>query len=299
MTWNSTGPIVLPGDLVEMVGPKHKSFLIRVESDGLFQTHRGVIPHNEIIGREWGSRIESHLGKPFFILQPSLASVLKELPRSTQILYPKEIGYALISMGIEEGQRVVEAGTGSGAMTCALAFAVGDTGRVYSYELRQDAQIIARKNISRLGLEGRVEFKLRDIAEGFDEENADAFFLDVQSPCDYIQQVRAVLKPGGFFGSIIPTMNQVTRLLTALRQNDFAFIDICEILVRFYKAETERFRPVDRMIAHTGFLLFARKVQLRDDFDRKSLVEIDSSQPHILKKSLKNGELEEADEYDA
>ncbi|HMN12207.1 MAG TPA: tRNA (adenine-N1)-methyltransferase [Bellilinea sp.] len=295
MTWNSQGDCVVDGDLVEMVGSKHKSFLIRAAEGEEFQTHRGVIKHSEIIGKEWGTRIVTHLGKPFFILQPSLASILKELPRTTQILYPKEIGYALVAMGIGQGQRVIEAGTGSGSMTCALAFAVGDEGKVFSYELRPDIQALAKKNLSRLGLEHRVEFKVRDIAEGFDETNVDAFFLDVQSPCDYMEQVRAALKPGGFFGSIIPTMNQVTRLLTALRQNDFAFIDICEILMRFYKAETERFRPVDRMIAHTGFLLFARKVQIQTDEDMKFLYEVDGSQPHVLRQQNKT-QVNEEDE---
>lgn len=283
MSWVSGQSVVTAGDLVQLLGARNKSFLLKVVNGGTFQSHRGVIEHDQIIGKPWGSKVATHIGRPFFILQPSLASVLNELPRTTQILYPKDIGYALLQMGIGEGERVIEAGTGSGAMTSALAFMVGMTGRVYSYDVREDIQALARKNLQQLELDSRVDFKIRDIADGFDETNVDAFFLDVQSPSEYMQQVRTALSPGGFFGSLVPTMNQVTRLLDALRQFNFAFIDICEILIRFYKAETERFRPVDRMIAHTGFLVFARKVMVSSEDDKKSLVEIDPSQPHVLR----------------
>lgn len=239
------------------------------------ESHRGVIKHDDLIGKAWGTRVTSHLGNPFFILQPALGDLLKEMPRTTQIMYPKEIGFTLVTMGIGEGQLVVEAGTGSGALTCALAFAVGNTGRVISYESRADMQALAMKNLNRLGLIDRVEFKLRDIGEGFDETGVDALFLDVQNPYDYIAQVKTALKFGGFFGSILPTANQVSKLVLALRQNNFAFIDICEILLRYYKAEPERFRPVDRMIAHTGYLLFARPVLIDQAEDEATLLAIE------------------------
>jgi tRNA (adenine57-N1/adenine58-N1)-methyltransferase catalytic subunit len=113
-----------------------------------------------------------------------------------------------------------------------------------------------------LGLEDRVTFVHRDIGEGFDETGVDALFLDVPNPFDYIPQVRKSLKLGGFFGSILPTTNQVVRLLSALRQNDFAFIEVNEILLRYYKPEPDRFRPTDRMVAHTCFLIFARPMLL-------------------------------------
>jgi tRNA (adenine57-N1/adenine58-N1)-methyltransferase len=190
-------------------------------------------------------------------------------------MYPKEIGFVLVTMGIGEGQLVVEAGTGSGALTCALAFAVGKAGRVVSYEARPDMQALAMKNLNRLGLLDRVEFKLRDIAGGFDETGVDALFLDVPNPYDYIGQVKTALKLGGFFGSILPTANQVTKLVSAVRQHNFAFIDICEILLRYYKAEAERFRPVDRMIAHTGYLFFARPVLVSVEEDADTLQAIE------------------------
>jgi tRNA (adenine57-N1/adenine58-N1)-methyltransferase len=159
----------------------------------------------------------------------------------------------------------MEAGTGSGSMTTALAFAVGPQGRVISYEVKQDAQNLARKNLTRFGLEARVDFKLRDIGQGFDEIDVDAFFLDVPNPYDYIAQVRAALKPGGYMCCLIPTFNQVEKTLLSLRQNRFAFVEVCELLLRYYKPEPSRIRPTDRMVAHTGFLVFARRIEPVED----------------------------------
>jgi tRNA (adenine57-N1/adenine58-N1)-methyltransferase catalytic subunit len=260
MIWNLHGTHAKDGDLAELVGLNYKHFIIHLKEGGELQTHRGVLKHNDLIGKPWGSQVFSHIGKPFFLLQPALADLLKDTPRSTQILYPKEIGFLLVSMGIGPGQHVIEAGTGSGALTTAMAYAVGPTGHIYTYEARQDMQTIAMRNLKRLGLEENVAFKLRDIGEGFEETGVDALFLDLPNPYDYIAQVRSALKLGGFFGSILPTTNQVSRLLIALRQYDFAFIDVVEILLRYYKPEPDRLRPTDRMIAHTGFLIFARPV---------------------------------------
>jgi tRNA (adenine57-N1/adenine58-N1)-methyltransferase len=167
----------------------------------------------------------------------------------------------------------MEAGTGSGSMTTALAFAVGPQGRVISYEIKPDVQNLARKNLTRFGLDSRVDFKLRDIQHGFDETETDAFFLDVPNPYDYTGQVRAALKPGGFLCCLIPTFNQVEKTLMALRQNRFAFVEVCELLLRYYKPEPARIRPTDRMVAHTGFLVFARRIEPSDDPRGKELSE--------------------------
>jgi len=265
MTWklNTTHPQA--GDLVQLVGLRHKHFIFNLVPGGEFGTHRGIIYHDELIGKPWGSQVFSHLGNPFFLLQPSLGDVLNTMPRNTQILYPKDIGLLLITMGVGEGQRVMEAGTGSGSMTTALAFTVGKSGKVISYERRDEMQNLARKNLRRLGLEEQVDFKLGDIENGFEETNVDAFFLDVPNPYDYLGHVRAALKPGGFFSTIIPTFNQIEKTLYALRQHRFAFIEVCEVLLRYYKPEPRRLRPTDRMVAHTGFLIFARRIDLSED----------------------------------
>ena len=248
------------GDLAQLLSTSHRFFLVRLTPGQELHTHKGVIRHDDLIGLPWGTQVYSHLGEDFYLLRPSLADLLKETRRNTQIMFPKDIGFVLVSLSIGPGQTVLEAGTGSGALTTALAYAVGPQGRVISYERRAEMQRLAQKNLRRLGLDDRVTFKLRDIAEGFDEQHVDALFLDVPTPEDYIPQVRAALKPGGFFGSLVPTTNQVSRLVEALQTHNFAFIDVCEIMLRYYKAVPERLRPTDRMVAHTGYLIFARPV---------------------------------------
>jgi tRNA (adenine57-N1/adenine58-N1)-methyltransferase len=273
MPFTPSSSITRDGDLAQLVGLRHKHFIITLQEGAKFETHRGILQHDDLIGKTWGTQVFSHMGSPFFLLQPSLADLLIDLPRTTQILYPKDIGFILVTMGVGPGQTVVEAGTGSGSMTTALAYAVGPEGRVISYEIKQDVQNLARKNLARFGLDPRVDFKLRDIAEGFDETDADSFFLDVPNPYDYTGEVRAALKPGGFLCCLIPTFNQVEKTLQALRQNRFAFVEVCELLLRYYKPEPSRLRPTDRMVAHTGFLVFGRRIEPTEDQRGKELSE--------------------------
>lgn len=258
---NYTSSTAQEGDIALLVSAQNKRYMVRLKTGSQMQTHRGVVKHEELIGLSWGSKVFSHLGSPYILLQPSLADILIETRRSTQILYPKEIGFILVNMGIGPGTSVVEAGTGSGSLTTALAYAVGSSGSVYSYDNRPEMQTLALKNLERVGLADRVTLRTRDIQEGFIENNVDALFLDLQNPYDYIPQARQALKPGGFFGSLLPTMNQVSRLLMALHHEKFAFIEVCELLLRYYKIAPTRLRPTDRMVAHTGYLIFARPVQ--------------------------------------
>jgi tRNA (adenine57-N1/adenine58-N1)-methyltransferase len=246
------------GDLAQLVSPTNKVFIIRLAQGGQLHTHRGILNFDDLIGQPWGSEVHTHTGSAYFLLQPSLGDLLKATKRNTQIMYPKDVGFVLVTMGIGPGVHVLEAGTGSGALTIALAWAVGPQGHVTSYEYRPEMQNLARRNLEGVGLAERVTLKLRDIAEGFDERGVDALFLDVPNSYDYLPQVRQALKPGGYFGSILPTTNQVSRLLNALYVNNFAFTDVCEIMLRYYKPAAERLRPTDRMVAHTGFLIFAR-----------------------------------------
>lgn len=272
MPWNLSTTHTQAEDLAQLVGLRHKNFIITLKPGGQLHTHRGTIQHDDLIGLPWGSQVFSNTGSPFFLLQPSLGDLLLSLKRNTQILYPKDIGFILTTMGIGAGQRVIEAGTGSGSMTISLAYAVGREGVVYSYEVREEMQNLARKNLAKVGLDQQVVFKLRDIAEGFDETDMDAFFLDVQNPHDYIGQVRAALKPGGFFCSLVPTFNQVEKLLYELRLFRFAFVEVCELLLRYHKPEPARLRPADRMVAHTGFLVFGRRIEPNQEGRGKDLL---------------------------
>jgi tRNA (adenine57-N1/adenine58-N1)-methyltransferase len=180
--WNINAKFANFGDLIQLVGLRHKSYIFTLVEDKELHTHRGLIKHNNLVGLPFGSKVLSHNESPFFLLQPSLSDILLDLKRITQILYPKDIGYILMQMGIGEGQQVIEAGTGSGAMTIALAHAVGSVGKIFSYDQKKEFQNLAKKNLNLMGLEARVEFKLRDIADGFDEKNVDALFLDVMNP---------------------------------------------------------------------------------------------------------------------
>jgi len=191
MPWNLNTTHAAAGDLALLVGLRHKHFIFPILPGGTYHTHRGILSHDDLIGKPWGTQVFSHQGAPFFMLQPSLADLLVDLKRSTQIMYPKDIGFILISLSIGPGQTILEAGTGSGSMTVALAYAVGPQGRVVTYEKRPEFQNLARKNLERLGLDSRVKFKLGDIADGMAETNVDACFLDVPNPWDYVRQVRA------------------------------------------------------------------------------------------------------------
>jgi tRNA (adenine57-N1/adenine58-N1)-methyltransferase len=248
------------GDLVQLVGLSHKNFIFRLTAGRQLHTHRGIINHDDLIGIPWGSQISSHLGRPFFLLQPSLADLIRETKRNTQIIYPKDVGFILVNLGIGPGQHVLEAGTGSGAMTTALAYSVGDNGHVTTYEVRTEMIKLAQENLAKIGLDHRVTFKQADIAQGFDEIGVPALFMDLPHPENYLTQVRKALRPGGFFSCIVPTVNQVSDILPALHREQFAYTEVCEILMRYYKTVAARIRPTDRMVAHTGYLIFARPV---------------------------------------
>ncbi len=276
--------LIQDGDLVQLVGRDHKYRLVRLQPGAELHTHRGLLKHDDMIGKPWGSRVDSHIGRPFYLLPPSLHDILRDTKRSSQIIFPKDIGYILLKLSIAPGMTVVEAGTGSGALTTALATAVGPQGRVISYDSRADMQTLARRNLEGLGLEGRVDFRLRDITQGFEETDVPALFLDVAVPHEYIGQARAALRPGGFFGSIVPTTNQVSMLLSSLERHEFEFVEVSELSLRYYKPVPERLRPTDRMVAHTGYLIFARPVlekiseKPEDLHDDSGPAEVDTSE---------------------
>ena len=185
---------------------------------------------------------------------------MRNLKRTTQIVYPKDAGYILMKLNVAPGCLVIEAGTGSGGMTLVLAQAVGPTGSVTSYDSRTDVQRLAQRNLDQLGLADAVTFKERDIAGGFDETGVDALFFDLPNPWDYLDQAHAALAGGGFLGSILPTANQVINLISALEDSDFGLVETEELLLRPYRTFSARLRPDDRLSPHTGYLVFGRKL---------------------------------------
>ncbi|MBP7692044.1 MAG: tRNA (adenine-N1)-methyltransferase [Anaerolineales bacterium] len=252
------------GDIVQLVGRdrKRQTFIFRLVAGEKFHTHFGHLAHDALIGLTLGAEVATHKGHAFFVLEPSTDDLIRDIKRNSQIIYPKDIGFILMKMSIRPGRTVIESGTGSGGLTTVLAQMLGPDGHVFSYDVREDMQALARRNLERVGLQDRVTFKLRNIELGYDETDVDALFLDVPNPWDYTGQARRALKGGGFFGSILPTANQVSKLLAALERDGYSFVEVCEVLIRYYKPVPERLRPTDRMVAHTGYLIFGRAVTL-------------------------------------
>ena len=252
--------IAQPHSPVLLIGPDRKARLVRLQPGQQLHTHHGLIAHDDILGQPLGRVVHTHKGEPYLVLEPSTADLLQYLKRRTQIVFPKDAAYIVMRLNLHAGRRVVEAGTGSGGLTLAFARAVAPDGHVYTYEARAEHQALARKNLAHLGLDDLITWRVRDIAEGFDEEDVDAVFLDLRTPWEYLAQVKDALAPGGIFGALVPTTNQVARLVDALYAAGFVLVEVEELLLRGYKPVPDRLRPEDRMVAHTGYLIFARWV---------------------------------------
>ncbi|MBE1424679.1 tRNA (adenine57-N1/adenine58-N1)-methyltransferase [Desulfomicrobium macestii] len=247
-----------PGQLVMLLNANDKRYFVTAQEGQVMHTNEGLLHLDEVRAAGWGQQVMTHKGYPFTVMRPTLYDLVKSVKRRTQIIYPKEIGYIVMKLGIGPGCRIVEAGCGSGGLTTALAWLVGDTGKVYTYERREEFYTLCRQNLERIGLSHRVEQFHHDIAEGFQPHAADALFLDVREPCDYIHHIPNAVVPGAPVGFLLPTTNQVQDLLKSLQDGPFRQIEVVEIFLRHYKPVPERLRPEDRMVAHTGFLVFAR-----------------------------------------
>ena len=248
-------------DLAMLIDKADKAHLMTIQAGRKFETHHGFILYDAMIGRAWGSIIYSSLGVPYLVVQPGTADLIRHIKRSSQVIFPKDSSYILMRLNVKPGARVLESGCGSGGLTLALAQAVMPHGRVYSQEIREDFIALTKRNMEKVKLAEYVTFIQADSTQGFlVEDKVDAVFLDMPEPWTCIPQARAVLKDGGFFGSLVPTTNQVQDILRALEPAGFGLIEVEEVITRSYKPVAERLRPKDRMIAHTGFLIFARAI---------------------------------------
>ncbi len=260
--------VIEAGDLFLLVTTDHKRYLITLQPNQKLHTHVGIYEHNQMLGQPPGATVISTMAHPALVLEPGLTDLIQHLKRGTQIIYPKDAAYIVHRLSLRAGSRVIEAGTGSGGLTTALAWAVAPTGLIYTYETRQETHNLARRNLERVGLWPYVQMFQRSIEEGFLQTDVDALFLDVREPWHFLDQVRMALRPGGFFASLVPTTNQVSELLYALERNSFADIAVEELLLRHYKPVPDRLRPEDTMAAHTGFLIFARSIATTVDATR-------------------------------
>ena len=247
------------GDYVLLFLTSKKTYLVKVEKDKTFHTHKGYVNLGDLVGKEYGVWIESNTGAKFAALKPLIRDYIFKSFRKTQIIYPKDMALIILFSGIGPGSRVVEAGTGTGALTSALAYYVKPNGKVYSYEIREEFVETAKKNIARAGLEDFVEIKVADVTEGIEEQEVDAVVLDLATPWLVVPHAYAALKPSGSFVSFSPTIDQVVKTVEALKENGFIGIETFECLLRGMQIQRGKTRPQTLMTGHTGYITFARK----------------------------------------
>ena len=258
--------LIAEGSDVFLYLDRRRTYLVKVEAEKSFHTHKGYIQLGDLIGKEYGSRIASSMDIQFVALKPNLRDHIFKSSRRTQISYPKDIALIIMYSGIGPGSRVVEAGTGTAALTSAIAHYIKPTGRVYTYELRQEFQKNAQKNLERAGLLDYVELKEGDVTEGIEEKDLDAVILDMATPWLVVPHAYTALKGSGALVSFSPTIDQVVKVVEALTDYGFVCIETVETLIRFMQVARGKTRPQTVMTGHTGYLTFARKaIKLEQD----------------------------------
>lgn len=254
------------GDLVILTSPRGKRHIYRLDPRQDLHTQDGVMRACDLAAAEFGTEVRTALGVPFRLEQPQLYDLVMGIKRQTQIMYPKDMGLICFKLGVGKGRTILEAGSGSGGFTLALSWFSGAEGHVHSFEAREEFHKLAKRNLEWAGLGNNVSLHLRDIAQGFglhepsilNDRHADALFLDVRTPWAYLDAAREALVPGAPLAFLLPTVEQVSELIAALEIGPFEETEVCEVLVRPWKAVPGRLRPADRMNAHTAFLVFSR-----------------------------------------
>ena len=248
-----------PGERVLLVDSKHRRHLVTLTEGGEFHTHAGVMSHDDLIGRDEGVTIRTSKGARLVALRPTLGEYVLEMPRGAQVIYPKDLGPILVLADIRPGARLLESGVGSGALTMALVRAVGPTGCVVGYELRDDFAAQALRNVEAfLGSELPLRIEVRDVYEGIDEEDLDRVVLDLPEPWRVVKHAEVAMRPGGILLAYLPTIGQVARLREELDDSAFGMAQTLEVLQRTWHIDGQSVRPDHRMVAHTGFLTSAR-----------------------------------------
>lgn len=250
---------IAEGDFILLYLKQRKDYLIRVEAGKTFHTHKGFIKFDDVIGKPYGIRIVSSLGHEFVALKPQLRDYVMKSARQTQINYPKDIALIILFSDIGPGSLVVEAGTGTGAMTTAIANYVRPNGKVYSYEIREEFQKVAEKNLKRAFLFDYVELKNKDITQGIEETDVDAVILDMATPWLVVPHAYSALKPSGTLVSFSPTIDQVVKTVEALNEGGFIDTETIECMMRGMQTERGKTRPHTLMTGHTGYITSSRK----------------------------------------
>lgn len=250
------------GEPVLLIDRKERRYLLTLRAGAVADLRGGKLPHDHLIGTPEGRPVTTSRGERFLLLRPTLAEFVLEMPRGAQIIYPKDLGAILLAADIFPGAMVLEAGTGSGALTMTLLRSVGPSGRVYSYEVREEFARRAMQNIQHyLGGVDHLQLRPQDVYEGILDAPLDRIVLDVPEPWRVVPHAVMALRPGGILLSYLPTVPQAARLVEALRQSQaFALIQTSETLVRPWNIEGTSVRPAHRMVAHTAFMTTARRI---------------------------------------
>lgn len=250
------------GDRVLLTDPKGRRYLVVLQPGQRFSSHLGFILHDDLLGRPEGSIVPSTLGAHFTAFRPLLADYVVKMKRGAQVLYPKDLALILMWADVYPGATVVEGGAGSGALSLALLRAIGPTGRLITYEIREDFLAQARKNVeSFLGQVPSWDLKLADLYAGIPEGPVDRVILDLPEGWRAVEPAAKALRPGGILLAFFPTVPQVQQMAEALaRQPLFLPPEIFEALLRPWQAAGFSVRPHLRMVAHSGFILVSRRL---------------------------------------
>jgi len=246
--------------LVDKVGRRHR---VRLRAGEKHSIHSGVIQHDEVIGRPEGTVVTTQMGARLLAVRPTFAEQVTGRRRQTQPIYPKDLGAILVGADLYPGAHVLEAGTGTGALTMAALRAVGERGSVVSYEAREEfLEAATRAIVETLGsVPENLTLKLGDVYTGVEERGVDRVLLDLAEPWQAVPHVKAALRPGGIVFAHCPNVSQVQRFFDCLREvRGFGMLEAFELLQRGWTVRGRSMRPSHRMVAHTGFLCFARRL---------------------------------------
>jgi tRNA (adenine57-N1/adenine58-N1)-methyltransferase len=235
--------------------------------------HSGSVSHDDLLGAPDGTLVSTHSGSRLLALRPTFAERVTGRRRKAQPIYPKDLAAILMYADVHPGARVLEAGAGTGALTAALLRAVGETGRVVSYEIREEFLVLARDAVSDAlgGLPPNLEMKLGDVYLGVEERGFDRGLLDLPEPWQAIASFAAAIEPGAVLFAHCPNVSQVQRFCDGLREHGgFGLIETIEVLQRGWTIKGRSSRPDHRMIAHTGFLTFARRLAGPEVFETEN-----------------------------
>lgn len=255
------------GDRVQLTGPKGRLHTITLRQDGELHTHHGVLRHTSLIGQPDGSVVTGSGGHEYLALRPLLRDFVMSMPRGAAIVYPKDAAQILAEADVFPGARVVEAGVGSGALSLWLLRAIGETGSLVSFERREEFAAVARANVETfLGeVPATWRIELGDLAEALpavvEPGTIDRVVLDMLAPWECLDAVADALTPGGVVVCYVATATQLSRVAEFIRGTGlFTEPDANETMVRGWHVEGLAVRPDHRMVAHTGFLVWARRL---------------------------------------